>query len=672
MNVTGNILAARSCVVSHGRCRVITTTRETARSPPSTATKERRAHPTTIAPSLKSHPPPPRGLAIATSAAAAGACVLCHSVRLTAACSATSAVQRQFHSSSGLPGAAMGVGPSASSSGGAAAAAVGSTASIHSHRRPDGRGVALAPASEGTASKSRSLVGASIHSSAPAAEAFRSPVPASAVGAALLSMPGWDAPTFSGGPPRLSLSLSSSSLWGVLAAGAVVLASVGGGMFLNPIDRLTGGGGNGNGNGGSPGGGGGGGGGGGSNRNDNDQVGGGMFENANAEEGTKEKERGEAMVVEVTAAPRPYEVSVRALRGGRLSMEDEFVVVGGGRLSAVFDGHGGGGVSQYLRDHLHIIIADQLHYQTKQHAASKNFRSDLKSFVFGKGFKGSSTNDGTHADATKPQEHHPRASDAQETNHFNPTTTHERNYSATHTTISGIKRDLSNIGLLPVATVATALKDSFDQIDRQILQNDEFEYQGSTAIAVLLHETPDGVRTLLSANIGDSRGILSRDGRAVDLSRDHKPNDDREKARILAMGEKIEWDHYCKVHRVRNLSLSRAIGDRFAKPAVSGEVEIQRFPVDERRDEFVLLASDGLWDVMTSQEVVSYVHKRLNAAPKDGADVTCEEDWKCLRSLRRKNMSRFIANEALRRGSGDNISVVIVWLKDCDGVASSS
>mmetsp|Transcript_18127 Transcript_18127/g.37142 ORF Transcript_18127/g.37142 Transcript_18127/m.37142 type:complete len:667 (-) Transcript_18127:117-2117(-) len=666
MNVTGNILAARSCVVSHGRCRVITTTRETARSPPSTATKERRAHPTTIAPSLKSHPPPPRGLAIATSAAAAGACVLCHSVRLTAACSATSAVQRQFHSSSGLPGAAMGVGPSASSSGGAAAAAVGSTASIHSHRRPDGRGVALAPASEGTASKSRCLVGASIHSSAPAAEAFRSPVPASAVGAALLSMPGWDAPTFSGGPPRLSLSSSSSSLWGVLAAGAVVLASVGGGMFLNPIDRLTGGGGNGNGNGGSPGGGGG------SNRNDNDPVGGGMFENANAEEETKEKERGEAMVVGVTAAPRPYEVSVRALRGGRLSMEDEFVVVGGGRLSAVFDGHGGGGVSQYLRDHLHIIIADQLHYQTKQHAASKNFRSDLKSFVFGKGFKGSSTNDGTHADATKPQEHHPRASDAQETNHFNPTTTHERNYSATHTTISGIKRDLSNIGLLPVATVATALKDSFDQIDRQILQNDEFEYQGSTAIAVLLHETPDGVRTLLSANIGDSRGILSRDGRAVDLSRDHKPNDDREKARILAMGEKIEWDHYCKVHRVRNLSLSRAIGDRFAKPAVSGEVEIQRFPVDERRDEFVLLASDGLWDVMTSQEVVSYVHKRLNAAPKDGADVTCEEDWKCLRSLRRKNMSRFIANEALRRGSGDNISVVIVWLKDCDGVASSS
>ncbi|KAL7465978.1 hypothetical protein ACHAXS_006282 [Conticribra weissflogii] len=356
-------------------------------------------------------------------------------------------------------------------------------------------------------------------------------------------------------------------------------------------------------------------------------------------------------------------------------MEDEFVVVGGGRLSAVFDGHGGGGVSQYLRDRLHIIVADQLHYQTKLRAASNTFKHDLKSFVFGKGFKGTNRNGtvASNADAAnnnKSREQPPLI--APNNNNNNNNNAQENNHDDTTARSPEIKRDLSDVNHLPVSTVATALKDSFDQIDREILQHDEFEYQGSTAIAVLLHETPDGVRTLLSANIGDSRGILSRSGRAVDLSRDHKPNDDREKARILAMGETIEWDHYCKVHRVRNLSLSRAIGDRFAKPAVSGEVEIRSFPVDDERDEFVLLASDGLWDVMSSQEVVSYVHKRLNAAPKDGADVTCEEDWKCLRSLRRKNMSRFIANEALRRGSGDNISVVIVWLKDCDGVGSSS
>jgi serine/threonine protein phosphatase PrpC len=306
-------------------------------------------------------------------------------------------------------------------------------------------------------------------------------------------------------------------------------------------------------------------------------------------------------------------------------MEDEFIVVGGGRFSAVYDGHGGGGVSQYLRDHLHIILSQQLEQQ------KKNMSKKIRSFMFGKG-----KNKQGAADDDKSKDN-------------------DMNLEP--------KCDLSGMGDLPVSAIVNALKDSFDQVDREILANDEYEYQGSTAVAVLLHEANDGVRTILSANIGDSRSILARDGRAIDLTRDHKPNDDKEKARILAMGEKIEWDHYCKVHRVRNLSLSRAVGDRFAKPAVSGEVEIQRFPVNDDRDDFILLASDGLWDVMTSQEVVSYVQKRMTAAPKDGADIKTEEDMQSLKYLRRKNMSRFIANEALRRGSGDNISVVIVWLK---------
>ena len=327
-------------------------------------------------------------------------------------------------------------------------------------------------------------------------------------------------------------------------------------------------------------------------------------------------------------------------------MEDEFVVAAGGRLSAVFDGHGGGGVSQYLRDHLHLVLAAHLDHQEKNYKSNSMFRSDLKRFMFGKGLQKKVANN----------ESHESQSNAEEAK-SNPDGSSSAPLKA---------GDLSNIGKLPIPAVATALEDAFEQIDREILSKDEFEYQGSTAVAVVLHEAGDGQRTLISANIGDSRGVLSRGGRAVDLTRDHKPNDDKEKARILAMGEKIEWDHYCKVHRVRNLSLSRAVGDRFAKPAVSGEVEILRFPVNERKAEFILLASDGLWDVMSSQEVVAYVHKRLHAAPKDGAAINCEEDKKTLKYLRRKNMSRFIANEALRRGSGDNISVVIVWLKEED------
>lgn len=271
-------------------------------------------------------------------------------------------------------------------------------------------------------------------------------------------------------------------------------------------------------------------------------------------------------------------------------MEDEFFVANGGRFAAVFDGHGGGGVSAFLRDQLFGLVC--------QHLKQKKW---------------------------------------EEQDTVNPTQPPS------------------------VSSHVAALRSAFEQIDDAVLLDDSLQYQGSTAVAVLLHEGDDGLRTLLSANVGDSRAILSRQGRAVDLTRDHKPNDEREKARILSMGETIEWDQYCKVHRVRNLSLSRAIGDRFAKPVVSGQVEIKHFPVLDG-DEFILLASDGLWDVMTSQDVVTFVSDRLEHPPPGG--MMGPEDMERLKFTRRKNMSRYVATEAIRRGSCDNVCVLVIWLGD--------
>lgn len=305
--------------------------------------------------------------------------------------------------------------------------------------------------------------------------------------------------------------------------------------------------------------------------------------------------------------PKAYDVSIRALKGGRLSMEDEYFVGNGGRFVAVFDGHGGGGVSQYLRDKLYEVFGRHLR------EAEDGCIED--SYIFSRG--GSKDRLAVMPTATSPR-------------------------------------------ACSITSRVAAMRAAFEEVDRDVCLNDDLQYQGSTAVAVVLHEEPDGTRTLVSANVGDSRAVLSRRGRAVDLTRDHKPNDEKEKTRILAMGEKIEWDHYCKVHRVRNLSLSRAIGDRFAKPAVSGEVEIKRFPVTEDGDEFIMLASDGLWDVMSSQEAVSFVHNKLKTPLK----AACAEDMERLQFTRRKNMSRFLASEAIRRGTGDNVCVVIVWLKD--------
>lgn len=299
----------------------------------------------------------------------------------------------------------------------------------------------------------------------------------------------------------------------------------------------------------------------------------------------------------------PHKVSVRAVKGGRLYMEDDYYIGNGGKFVGVFDGHGGGDVSCHLRKHLH-----------------RNFQLQLERKRWEWDHDDSPSHDNRNAKTySSPQQLH---------------------------------------------SFVAALRAAFDAVDREVLEKDAMQYQGSTAVAVAIHIGEDGGRTLVSANVGDSRAVLCRNGSAVDLTHDHKPNDERERARIEKMGEQIEWDNYSKVHRVKNLSLSRAIGDRFAKPTVSGEAEISLFPVRED-DEFVVLASDGVWDVMTSEQVVQFIQEKLDAVKaSNGSNLAGTENLTLrLQDARRKTMSRYVVSEALKRGSGDNICVVIVWLK---------
>jgi serine/threonine protein phosphatase PrpC len=283
-------------------------------------------------------------------------------------------------------------------------------------------------------------------------------------------------------------------------------------------------------------------------------------------------------------------------------MEDEYVVNDKGSFAAVFDGHGGSGVSRYLRETLHDRVSYFLNESTDEVEVYKEDNDEVK---------------------------------------------------RTKKFLNFLKRQSPRP---TIEKMSAALQSAFRTIDREVMMNDRFHYQGSTAVAVVIHEPEDGPKTLLAANIGDSRAVLSRCKSAVNLTRDHKPHLSAEKARIESMGEKVEWDGY--IYRVRDLSLSRAIGDRHAKPAVSGEVEITQYPVKEG-DEFVVLASDGLWDVMSSQEAVDFVHLKLNCK-HDYNESTLEVN----QAWNRRHMSRFLANEAINRGTGDNVCVLILWLNE--------
>ena len=95
---------------------------------------------------------------------------------------------------------------------------------------------------------------------------------------------------------------------------------------------------------------------------------------------------------------------------------------------------------------------------------------------------------------------------------------------------------------------------------------------------------------------------------------------------------------------------------------MTGQVEIQQLPVMEG-DEFIILGSEGLWDVMTSQDAVSFVRNRLNAAP----NVMDGHETDRIAYARRMTISKELIQEALKLSrkfgpAADNICVVVVWL----------
>lgn len=140
---------------------------------------------------------------------------------------------------------------------------------------------------------------------------------------------------------------------------------------------------------------------------------------------------------------------------------------------------------------------------------------------------------------------------------------------------------------------------------------------GCTAVVCLVQESQ-----IVVANVGDSRVVLSRRGLAIPLSEDHKPNFPAEADRIRKAGGTVVRFEVGPIVQYRingNLNLSRSIGDleykrnSFLPPCeqiISSEPDLvtcQR----EAGDEFLLLACDGIWEVLDRQDAVDFVRQRL-------------------------------------------------------------
>jgi protein phosphatase 2C len=198
---------------------------------------------------------------------------------------------------------------------------------------------------------------------------------------------------------------------------------------------------------------------------------------------------------------------------------------------------------------------------------------------------------------------------------------------------------------------APALERSFARMDAEVAssgcgasascrcESHKCDHVGSTAVVSIVD-----AHQIIVANCGDSRAVLCRDGKPVPLSSDHKPDRPDELERIEAAGGRVIFWEGARVLGV--LAMSRAIGDGYLKPYV---IAVPEVTVTERAegDECLILASDGLWDVVSNE-------------------TACEVARACLRRGRERwcaEAAAMLTKLALTKSSTDNISVVVVDLR---------
>ncbi|KAJ6742863.1 ALPHABET ISOFORM E-RELATED [Salix viminalis] len=171
------------------------------------------------------------------------------------------------------------------------------------------------------------------------------------------------------------------------------------------------------------------------------------------------------------------------------------------------------------------------------------------------------------------------------------------------------------------------------------------EMVGSTAVVVVL----SGCQ-IITSNCGDSRAVLFRRTEAIPLTVDQKPDRSDELVRIEGQGGKvINWNG-ARVLGV--LAMSRAIGDRYLRPWIIPVPEIT-FMTRTDEDECLILASDGLWDVMTNEEVGEVARRILRRWRRSQSDGFSPA----------QTVADNLQEIAYGRNSSDNISIIVVDLK---------
>jgi len=214
--------------------------------------------------------------------------------------------------------------------------------------------------------------------------------------------------------------------------------------------------------------------------------------------------------------------------------------------------------------------------------------------------------------------------------------------------------------------LSPTIKECFIQENQNLLNNHQIDsdLSGTTCISVIY--TP---KKLIIANIGDSRCVLGKYDKkenkfiSENLSRDHKPTIPEEAERILKVGGRIRpmLDEdgefigplrvYMKEKEMPGLAMTRSFGDYFGSTAGTiSEPEVTEH-VFKEEDKFIVIASDGLYEFIESEEVVKLVGEFYKKNDIVG----------CCEFLYKESYRRWIDEE---EDTVDDITIIVVFFED--------
>ena len=212
-------------------------------------------------------------------------------------------------------------------------------------------------------------------------------------------------------------------------------------------------------------------------------------------------------------------------------------------------------------------------------------------------------------------------------------------------------------------TLYKTMKDVFIKTNSDLCKNDlvDTQFSGSTCVTIILTKNQ-----IISGNVGDSRAVMGRyiNGQwiNIDLTKDQKPDNPEEKERIIKRGGRIEAYKdengndfgpkrvWLKTADIPGLAMSRSFGDEVAASVGTiSEPEIKYFDITDD-DKFIIIASDGIWEFISSKECVNIIK-----------DFYLKKDLKgCLKYLLNESSKRWIKEEEVI----DDITAVIIFFEN--------